>query len=138
MDALSNIEDMDIEKLRNILEVNTLSYIRLFQATRLLLNAAADKHGDGGTPKLLAITSNAGTAVDMSPTSRPGWAATASASLRSTTWCAARTLRARGSRRGSCTTASCRPTMVTPWPGFFVCPRRLTSWDGRLRDCLDG
>lgn len=69
MDALSNIEDIDLKKLRNILEVNTISYVRLFQATRPLLKAATDKHGngDGNGPKLLAITSNAGSAVDMEP-----------------------------------------------------------------------
>lgn len=66
-DALFNVEDMDIEKLRHILKVNTLSYVRLFQATRPLLEAAADRQGDSTLPKFLAISSNAGSTVDMRP-----------------------------------------------------------------------
>lgn len=55
---------MSLEKLRSLFEINTLSYVSLFQATRPLLKAAADQKGEG-IPKLLAIGSNAGSIVDM-------------------------------------------------------------------------
>lgn len=65
LDALRKVEDISLDQIRNLFEVNTLSYVTLFQAVRPLLKAAAE----GGEPaKLLAITSNAGQIVDMEPT----------------------------------------------------------------------
>lgn len=55
---------MSLEKLRKLFEINTLSFVTLFQATRHLLKAAADQKGVG-VPKLLALTSNAASIVDM-------------------------------------------------------------------------
>lgn len=40
---------------------------RLYQATRQLLKAAADRKDDGALPELLAISFNAGSAVHMEP-----------------------------------------------------------------------
>lgn len=65
LDALRKVEDMSLAQVRNLFEVNTLSYITLFQAVRPLLKAAAE---GGVLAKLLAITSNAGKLVDMEPT----------------------------------------------------------------------
>lgn len=64
LDALRKVEDMSLDQIRNLFEVNTLSYVTLFQAVRPLLKAAAD---GGVPPKLLAISSNAGQIVDMEP-----------------------------------------------------------------------
>ncbi|ROW06242.1 hypothetical protein VPNG_08065 [Cytospora leucostoma] len=66
-DALVHVEDIDIQQLRNLFEVNTISYVTLFQAARPLLKSAAESKGEG-TPKLLAISSNASTIIGMEPT----------------------------------------------------------------------
>lgn len=66
LDALLAVEDMSLDKLRNLFEINTLSYVTLFQATRPLLKATADKKG-AGIPKLLAVTSNAASIMEMEP-----------------------------------------------------------------------
>lgn len=64
LDALRKVEDMSLDQIRNLFEVNTLSYVTLFQAVRPLLKAAAD---GGVSAKLLALTSNASQIVDMEP-----------------------------------------------------------------------
>ncbi|KAJ4387611.1 hypothetical protein N0V93_008207 [Gnomoniopsis smithogilvyi] len=64
VDALRKVEDMSLDQIRNLFEVNTLSYITLFQAVRPLLKAAAE---GGVATKLLAISSSAGQIVDMEP-----------------------------------------------------------------------
>ncbi|KAI1409392.1 hypothetical protein F5Y13DRAFT_170327 [Hypoxylon sp. FL1857] len=52
---------MDVKALRDIFDVNTFSFVSLFKAMHPLLEAAS-------SPKLLAISSNAGQIVEMEPT----------------------------------------------------------------------
>lgn len=63
--SMAKVEDMSLDEMRKLIEVNTLSYVALFQAVRPLLQAATEK---GVQPKLLAITSNAGQIIEMEPT----------------------------------------------------------------------
>lgn len=53
---------MDINALRDIFDVNTFAFVRLFNAVYPLLKASASP------PKLLAISSNASQIVEMEPT----------------------------------------------------------------------
>lgn len=64
LDALLDVKDMDLEKLRHVWDVNTLSFISLFKAMYPLLKAAADEKKEI-PPKLLAISSKSGQIVDM-------------------------------------------------------------------------
>ncbi|KAF3068443.1 Norsolorinic acid ketoreductase [Daldinia childiae] len=59
--AFVDAKDMDINSLRNIFDVNTLSFVRLFNAVYPLLKASAS------SPKLLVINSNAGQIIEMEP-----------------------------------------------------------------------
>jgi norsolorinic acid ketoreductase len=53
------VEDIELDQWRNLFEVNTFSFVPLFKAVRLLLQATADEKGDGAA-KLLVVSSNAG------------------------------------------------------------------------------
>ncbi|KAK3935597.1 putative aflatoxin biosynthesis ketoreductase nor-1 protein [Diplogelasinospora grovesii] len=64
--AFAKVNDINTDVLRELFEVNTVSFVPLFRAMYPLLKAAADKNGAGaGGPKLLAVSSNAGQIVDM-------------------------------------------------------------------------
>ncbi|KAI1649359.1 uncharacterized protein F4817DRAFT_363693 [Daldinia loculata] len=60
--AFADVKDMDINALRDIFDVNTFAFVRLFNAVYPLLKASASP------PKLLAISSNASQIVEMEPT----------------------------------------------------------------------
>ncbi|KAI1662065.1 putative aflatoxin biosynthesis ketoreductase nor-1 [Daldinia decipiens] len=59
--AFADVKDMDINALRDIFDVNTFSFVRLFSAVYPLLKASAR------SPKLLAISSSASQIVEMEP-----------------------------------------------------------------------
>lgn len=65
--AFADVKDMDINNLREVFEVNTFSFVSLLKATHPLLKASAENNG-AGTPKLLALSSNAAQILDMEPT----------------------------------------------------------------------
>lgn len=67
--AYRRIEGIDLAQLRQMFEVNTFSFVSLFQAVCPLLKAAADKDGNGKA-RLLAISSNAGQIIEMEPVSQ--------------------------------------------------------------------
>ncbi|KAI1470848.1 putative aflatoxin biosynthesis ketoreductase nor-1 [Daldinia caldariorum] len=60
--AFAEVKDIDVDALRNIFDVNTFSFVRLFKAVHPLLKAST------ASPKLLAISSNASQIVEMEPT----------------------------------------------------------------------
>ncbi|KAK9422882.1 putative aflatoxin biosynthesis ketoreductase nor-1 [Seiridium unicorne] len=62
--AYLRVEDIQMEQLRSLFEVNTFSFVSLFQAVRPLLKATADRKGESQA-KLLVISSNAGQVVEM-------------------------------------------------------------------------
>ncbi|ROV92798.1 hypothetical protein VMCG_09093 [Cytospora schulzeri] len=47
MDALLKVEDTSLEHLRNLFEINTLSFVTLFQATGHLPKATPNTKGEG-------------------------------------------------------------------------------------------
>lgn len=61
--AYQKVENVDLELLRHVFDVNTFSYLPLFQAMRPLLMAAAD--GQETQAKLLVLSSNASSMTDM-------------------------------------------------------------------------
>ncbi|KAI0012470.1 putative aflatoxin biosynthesis ketoreductase nor-1 [Xylariaceae sp. FL0662B] len=60
--AFADVQDMDVNALRDIFDVNTFSFVSLFKVVHPLLKASTS------SPKLLAISSNASQIVDMEPT----------------------------------------------------------------------
>ncbi|KAI1459600.1 putative aflatoxin biosynthesis ketoreductase nor-1 [Annulohypoxylon moriforme] len=60
--AFAEVKDMDIKAMRNIFDVNTISFVSLFKAVHPLLKASAS------SPKLLALSSNGGQIVEMEST----------------------------------------------------------------------
>lgn len=61
--AYLKVEDVDLELLRRVFEVNTFSYIPLYQAVRPLLRTAAES--ERAQAKLLVLSSNASSITDM-------------------------------------------------------------------------
>lgn len=56
LDVLVEVKDLDVDKLANVLDVNTLSLIKLFNAVHPLLKATVESKGEGAA-KLVALSS---------------------------------------------------------------------------------
>lgn len=66
--AYQKVEDINLELLRHVFDVNTFSYLSLFQAMRPLLMAATD--GQKIQAKLLVLSSSASSMTDMESMAR--------------------------------------------------------------------
>lgn len=58
------IESLELRDMREMLEVNTLSVVKLFQAVYPLLRQTADARG-AGAPKFIAVSSQAASIQDL-------------------------------------------------------------------------
>ncbi|KAI1436361.1 putative aflatoxin biosynthesis ketoreductase nor-1 [Xylaria sp. CBS 124048] len=65
--AFAPVANVKVEDMRHLFEVNTFSFVSLFNAFAPFLQATVDKKGPGSSPKLLGISSNAASIQDLLP-----------------------------------------------------------------------